>query len=427
MPSFYAMEVQRALVGRIPDPQTLERDAAEAGQARLAWPAPDDPARAIDEIEHDLASLGALLRRPTAEVRGRARYLLELNDRLARSLRARWARWRPRFTPYDGIVQIADGTREILQASRPTARAYSVSALQRFAACPYQFHLSAICRLAPRQEIAPLERLDPLTRGSLFHQAQAECLRALQGAGRLPLSPATVSEALGVLDRVLDRVADEYREKLAPAITRVWQDEIESIRVDLRTWLDRSVEGQAAWGPFAFELAFGLPGGPGLDARSVREEVTLPGGWRLRGIIDLIERRRENPGLRVTDHKTGLNRTAAGLVVGKGEALQPVLYGLAVEQIFGEPVVESRLSYCTRAGEFSERIVPMAEPARRRGLEVLELIDRAIARGFLPPAPRQRACAICDYRPICGPSEERRIGEKDPRALEDLSLLRSWP
>ena len=37
---------------------------AAAASARLAWPAPDDPARAIDEVEHDLASLGALLRRP---------------------------------------------------------------------------------------------------------------------------------------------------------------------------------------------------------------------------------------------------------------------------------------------------------------------------------------------------------------------------
>ena len=193
------------------------------------------------------------------------------------------------------------------------------------------------------------------------------------------------------------------------------------MRVDLRTWLDQSVEGQAQWEPFAFELAFGLPAGPGRDARSVREEVTLDGGWRLRGIVDLVERRRGAPGLRVTDHKTGVNCTAAGLVVGKGEALQPVLYGLAVERIFGEQVVESRLSYCTRAGEFSERVVPMTPPNRRRGLEVVELIDRAIARGFLPPAPRQRACAMCDFTAVCGPGEERRIARKDARALEELT------
>ena len=142
---------------------------------------------------------------------------------------------------------------------------------------------------------------------------------------------------------------------------------------------------------------------------------------------DLVERRRGAPGFRVTDHKTGLNRTAAGLVVGKGEALQPVLYGLAVERIFGDPVAESRLEYCTRAGEFSERVVSMTPSNRRRGLEVVELIDGSIHRGFLPPAPRQRACTMCDFTAVCGTGEERRIVWKDARALEDLNKLRSWP
>ena len=425
VPSFYAMEVQRALTGAIPDPQTLERAATVEGGARLAWPAPNDPVRAIDEIEHDLASLGALLHEGAA-ARGRARYLLELNDRLARSLRTRWARWRPRFTPYDGIVQLAPGTQDALLASRPTARAYSVSALQRFAACPYQFYLSAIWRLEPRDDIAPLTRLDPLTRGSLFHQVQAECFRALQQSGALPLSVERVPEAHAVLDGVLARVAGEYHEKLAPAVERVWREEVVSLRVDLRTWLDRSAVEQVEWEPFAFELAFGLPRSAGVDAQSVRDEVTLEGGWRLRGIIDLLERRRDGTGLRVTDHKTGLNRAAVGLVVGKGEQLQPVLYGLAAEKILPEKVIESRLSYCTRAGEFSERVVKMRDDARRRGLEVLDLIDQAIARGFLPPAPRPRACDICDFRPVCGPGEERRIGHKDARSLADLSKLRDW-
>jgi CRISPR/Cas system-associated exonuclease Cas4 (RecB family) len=129
----------------------------------------------------------------------------------------------------------------------------------------------------------------------------------------------------------------------------------------------------------------------------------------------------------VTDHKTGVNRTAAGLVVGRGEQLQPVLYGLALEHLVDQPVLESRLSFCTRAGEFAERVVPMNEAARRRGLDVLALIDAAIGRGFLPPAPRERACGTCDFRPVCGPGEERRIGVKDPRALADLGRLRSWP
>jgi ATP-dependent helicase/DNAse subunit B len=324
-------------------------------------------------------------------------------------------------------VRLADTTQAVLLASRPSARAYSASALQRFAVCPYQFFLSAIGRLAPREEIAPLVRLDPLTRGKLFHEVQAECLRALRRRGALPLSGATLAGATKVLDETLARVAEQYHERLAPAIARVWQDELASLSVDLRTWLQNSVEAQTQWEPFAFELAFGLPGSAGVDERSVRDEVMLAGKWRFRGIVDLIERGRGAGGLRVTDHKTGRNWTAANLVVGKGETLQPVLYGLAVEQVLGEPVTESRLSYCTRAGEFSERVVALNESARRRGLEVLELIDRAIARGFLPPAPRQKACAICDFRPVCGPDEERRAARKEQGALEELLTLRSWP
>jgi CRISPR/Cas system-associated exonuclease Cas4 (RecB family) len=90
-------------------------------------------------------------------------------------------------------------------------------------------------------------------------------------------------------------------------------------------------------------------------------------------------------------------------------------------------VTESRLSYCTRAGEFSERVVPMTEPNRRRGLEVIAVIDRAIERGFLPPAPRQRACTMCDFRVVCGSGEEHRAGKKNARDLDELRELRSWP
>jgi RecB family exonuclease len=425
VPSFYALEVARALTGRLPEPQRMERQAAAAAGARLAWPAPDDPARAIDEVEHDLATLRTLL--ASSEARGRARYLLELNDSLARSLRTRWARWRRSFSPADGIVRLTDGTRQTLAAARLVARAYSASALQKFAACPYQFFLSAICRLEPRPEIASIVNLDPATRGHLFHRVQADVMRALAGDGRLPLKPDALVAARVVLDRTLDGVAEEYREELAPAIHRVWQDEVESMRADLRMWLEQSAATQAEWEPIAFELAFGLPRDPTNDPRSVEAEVTLPEGYRLRGIVDLIERRRGSSDLRVTDYKTGRDFTRRNLVVGGGEMLQPVLYGLAVEPLLGARVVETRLFYCTRAGGFSERVVPLSAEARSRGAEVLGVIDRAIAAGFLPPAPRAHACGICDFRDVCGPREEDRVKQKDQARLEELRALRDWP
>ena len=424
VPSFYALEVVRALTGSVPEPQRMEREAAAAAGARLAWPAPDEPARAIDEVEHDLATLRALL--AGGETRGRARYLLELNDGLARSLRTRWARWHRRFTPADGLVRVADGTRETLAAARLRARAYSASALQKFAACPYQFFLSAICRLEPRPDVALVVELDPATRGHLFHRVQADAMRALADEGRLPLGADALDAARATLDRTLDRVAEQYREELAPAIQRVWQDEVESMRADLRMWLEQSAATQAQWEPIAFELAFGLRRDPANDPRSVEAEVTLPEGYRLRGIVDLIELKRGGSDLRVTDYKTGRDYTRRNLVVGGGEMLQPVLYGLAVEHLLAAPVVQSRLYYCTRAGGFSERVVPLSAETRARGPEVLGVIDRAIEAGFLPAAPRPRACGICDFRDVCGPREETRITLKDQARLDPLRALRDW-
>ncbi|HSC27783.1 MAG TPA: hypothetical protein VLD67_10945, partial [Vicinamibacterales bacterium] len=106
VPSFYALDVKRAITGRIPDHEALQQLAAAEGGASLAWPAPADPHRAIDDLEHDLAVLGPLLtsRDPLA-VKGRARYLLELNPHLRRSLTERWKRWKPAWTEADGLVE----------------------------------------------------------------------------------------------------------------------------------------------------------------------------------------------------------------------------------------------------------------------------------------------------------------------------------
>jgi hypothetical protein len=95
VPSFYALDVVRAITGAVPDHRQLARDAAEEAGASLAWPAPKDPARAIDDLEHDLASLKPLLEsRDPVSVRGHAHYLLQLNESLRRSVISRWARGR---------------------------------------------------------------------------------------------------------------------------------------------------------------------------------------------------------------------------------------------------------------------------------------------------------------------------------------------
>ena len=199
MPSFYALDVMRAATGRIPDYEWLEQRARETGKATLAWPAPVRPDDAIDDLEHDLASLRQLLdERDRGRVRGHAHYLLKLNECLRRSVIDRWARGEPRWTVSDGLVRVSNDTRAMLASQRLTARPYSLSALQRFSACPYQFLLAAVYRLQPLEQPEPLQRLDPLTRGSLFHTIQAQFFRTLElVAAHCPL-PTRTSTRRGV-------------------------------------------------------------------------------------------------------------------------------------------------------------------------------------------------------------------------------------
>ena len=432
VPSFYALDVMRAITGRIPKPQELQDAAAREGDAGLAWPAPARPADAIDNLEHDLSVLRQLLQvEPRASVRGHAHYLLRLNEPLKRSVTARWGRGRSQWTPYDGITRVTGMTRSMLESQRLTTRPYSLSALQKYAACPYQFLLSAIYRLEPPPGIEPLQKLDPLTRGSIFHEAQAQFFRALQAQGRLPVVEKDLAAALATLDHVIAEVAAKYEEDLAPAIERVWRDEIGDIARDLHVWVRRLPQA-AGWEPVHFEFAFGLKQDDNArDPASVPDPVLIDGRFKLRGSVDLIEARREAGGarrdLRITDHKTGKNRTTWKTVIGGGAILQPVLYSLAIEQALQASVQSGRLFYCTSAGGFVDHEIPLNDTNRRIGLEALEIVDRAIELGFLPAAPAERACTWCDFLPVCGPDEPRRVANKSPEKLGDLAALRERP
>jgi RecB family exonuclease len=426
VPSFYVLDVMRAIVGTIPHHEDLQREAAASGGAKLDWPAPARPEEAIDEVEHDLSTLRSLIdTSDRMSVRGHAHYLLGLNPALRRSVTRRWARARSKWMPQDGLVRVTPAIKSMLDTQRLGARPYSVSALQKFTTCPYQFVLSAIYRFAPNDPPEPLQRLDPLMRGSLFHEVQARVLRVLHASGRLPLAPEAVPQALQALAAALDATAAEHRERLAPAIERVWRDEIAAIGRDLRVWI-RKLSDAAPWTPEYFEYSFGLAD-EGRDERSRREPVRIDDRFILRGSVDMIETKAGSPELRITDHKTGKNRTTARTVIGGGGTLQPVIYGLAVENILGRPVREGRLFYATTAGGFAEHPVPLSDANRRAGLEALEIIDRAIELGFLPAAPADRACTWCDFRSICGPDEPRHVGRKAAELLGDLAALRSMP
>jgi len=433
VPSFYALELTRAAAGKLPELKGFERNAAEASPARLNWPAPAEPDDAIDDIEYDLVALRRALDNP-AQNRGRARYLVETNHRLARSLRTRYKRWDlPKWGEADGLITHHPQTLAALAEHRLSARAWSPTSLQHFAACPYRFALHGIYGLRPREDASPIEQMDPLTRGGLFHAVQFALLNDLKNRAMLPVNLQSLAETLAIADAVLDETAAQYKEELAPAIPRVWETEIEDLRTDLRGWLQHVAVNDNDWEPIHFEFAFGLArrnalaagaGSAGHDPASNPGEAELPDcGVRLRGSIDLVERHTTTGVLRITDHKTGKPPASIPLYVGGGRFLQPLLYGLAAGQLLGATVESGRLFYATQQGGYQHALIPIHEKSRAFLTKLLSNIDGAIVAGFLPPHPQKDGCKYCDYRVVCGPYEELRTARHKDRRDDRLDPL----
>ena len=419
VPSLYALEIARAVESRVPKLQEFERRTAARAEARLSWPAPRDPAHAIDDAEYDLS-----WHHRHAREKGGSRYLIDASPTLARALRTRWKRWEKKWTFVDGLVQLDDSTRLHLHEHRLAKRSYSPTALQNFAACLYKFYLHGIYGLRGREEVVALDQMDPLTRGALFHAVQFEFFRKWKAGPYKTLQPA-----LDAMDTALEQVRAEYEEKLAPAIERVWRSEIEGLRTDLRGWLRLWFEIQRDWEPIHFEYGFGLEhGGHGRhDAASSPKAALLPGGTQVRGSIDLVERHRTRGVLRVTDHKTGKAPDPPPACMGGGSVLQPVLYGVAVESLLGQTAEVGRLFFCTQRGGFTEVDIALTPPTRKRFEMALAIVDDFIEAGFLPAAPQKDACEFCDYRSVCGPYEETRALRKDSDSLDAVVQIRNMP
>jgi RecB family exonuclease len=417
VPSFYAFAVHRAAGGPEMDVREFEARARSATRTRIGWPAPPDARDAIDDAEFDLATLAPL-------VKGSGQYLKSLPGRAVEALRARWVRWHRAWKAADGLFIEEIGS-DALKAYRLTERAWSPSVLQQYARCPYRFALRGIFGLRPADRAAGIQRMDPAERGNLYHAVQFELLHDLRAAGLVPVTGGNLEAALERLDAILQAEAARAESALAPAIPQIWRAEVQSLRADLRGWLQQKARLEAEWTPEFCELSFGLKSPAGRDPRSRKEAVTVSGGYQLQGSIDLVERHASGV-VRVVDHKTGRVPDPRPETVGKGEVLQPTLYALAAEAMLGEPVAIGRLYYATIAQNYTAIDVPMHDWTRRRAEHVLEVINEAMVNGTLPAAPREGGCKNCEYLPVCGPYEEERVKEKSQAELKGLKEMRGW-
>ena len=426
VPSFYALEATRALSGELSALHAFERAARPPSRMSATWPSPFSAALAIDETEYALATIRALKSESAALARGRARFLVEHHIHLERALRARFRRHGlGSFDVNDGFVAIDPHVKRALLRRGLREIAYSPSTLQAFAACPYRFYLKAMMRLAPRPEMTEIDRLDASQRGQLYHRCQAKLASALIATALDPSNPETKAEVAAMVNGVVDEVAREERERFETVVGRVFDQQMEGVRLDLMGWADEQIAQADGFRPLRAELGFGLD-----DTK--QEAVRIRGRYLIKGAIDAVEMA-EGGKLRITDYKTG--RLPDELVkgtpaVGGGEMLQPLLYAMVVNAIRGRElpaaseVVASRLYYATRRGGYRAVEIAFAADNEDRALGVLETIDQSIRRGVFFAMPKEGACRQCAYRPVCGPNEEVRTGQKQAKK-QDMALYKA--
>ena len=252
--------------------------------------------------------------------------------------------------------------------------------------------------------------MDPLTRGSIFHDIQARFFRELRVARRAAGDGAEPRRRRAGARRH-DRRGGGARARRAGAGRRA--------RVGRRSGVDPARPARLAALRRRRTATSGMPSDFEYRVRprarrarcraAAANAVTIEGGFRLRGAIDLIEEHRQIEACCASP----TTRPAAGPIASRrsSSAAAPCCsrcsMAMAVEAALGARVSHGRLFYCTSAGSFVEHPIPLNDTTRARGLEVLQrhrprhrdrVPRRRAGRGRVRPLRLPPACAA----PTCG-------------------------
>jgi ATP-dependent helicase/nuclease subunit B len=337
--------------------------------------------------------------------------ILAAHPHLQQGLVAMQARAGDDFTIYDGLVP--DAAR--LDPSR-TGRLVSVSTLERLAGCPFRFFLEHGLQVNELDEHEPDADawLDARTRGSELHVLYASVMRRAREQGRRVSVAADLAWARDQAALALQRL----RVGMSPPSEAVFAREAEELLDDVEIFVADEAS-KAGVEPLGFEVEFGLGGSrlePLNDPRPLELTLAPARVLRLRGRIDRIDRLAGGNAYQVVDYKTGVFRTAEydGTYV-MGTRLQPMIYGLAAEQLLqgdhpGARVVRGAYVFPTSRG--FRTIKPIDLPPAESTVRVIELVLDVAAAGTFPAAPSEGPCRYCPLSRACGEAPQERTGRK---------------
>jgi len=338
------------------------------------------------------------------------------------------ARWSNSYTAYDGSVAGPGVTPEIAAELDPATatRTISASRLATYAQCGFKYLLEHVLRIEAAPEPEERTRLDPLERGSLFHEVAERFLRERRDTGNLPVRDTPEER------QRLREMGDEALAALVagtpPRFTVLWQRERDRFHNGLLSWLAREAQHTETV-PMHFEVGFGMrtggaPGEPHAEEPLV-VEIDAGRALRVSGKIDRIDRRADG-GLVIRDYKTGRAPWKDTGMFRGGKQLQIPFYVLAAAKLLPEArVAEAFLDYVDggRRYPFDPEVV-VGEGFR----STLRLIVGNIAQGNFVQEPT--SCEWCDFKPLCGPRrliELRRTYKINDRRVQQYLRIKDIP
>ncbi len=330
-----------------------------------------------------------------------------------------------RLSSFDGLV-CAEG-----EDSHPrldpikSGQAISASRIAAFGECGFRYFLRYVLRIEPAVEPEERRKLDPLEKGTLFHEVAELFLRERRDQGLLPIQNS--EEERNRLLALGDERLEAWVEGSPPRLILLWRAEKKVFLQLLVEWLAREAEAYRTrkTTPAHFEVSFGLPyrrTNTNEPHRDAPVEIPLDDGsvLKISGQIDRIDRidSAEGGGLVLRDYKTGKAPTDndASLFKG-GRQLQIPFYILAAQQIFpNEKVVEAFLDYVNAGRQVA------FNPARATSATFKALLLRIVdlmGHGVFMQEPS--ACTFCDFTSVCGPTAVLESRRRRRRLFDPLA------
>ncbi|MCP1662277.1 MAG: PD-(D/E)XK nuclease family protein [Methanocalculus sp. MSAO_Arc1] len=337
---------------------------------------------------------------------------------------------------YDGIIGDDPAITAALIRRFGSDAVYSVSALERYAACPFSFFAGNVLGIEALPEAEP--DLGSLERGNLIHRILYRFFRERTKSNTPHISEENLDAALQEMRAIAGEEIGSYGRR-----NPIWIVESEkllgSVEIGpgfLAAFLEYELNlAKSPFVPSHFECSFGLPLLHGDDSVSIPDPITIPlddasGSIRLRGRIDRIDRTPDGRFCAI-DYKTG--KTPGYGDITSGKKLQLPLYIRAVELWMGLSGAGGAY-YAMKQGEIQCRAVirdPSADElfapfVRVRGGASRPLADviadtlanvgnylEGIRSGQFPIVSDPGACpAYCQFKSICR-FDERRLYEGD--------------